>query len=424
MSQETHSELGNKTNNIDSSNNKEQVSLEDRFLELSETFRVKKEAYDKEVFETKTQIDQLKMEIEELEKREALEKELITREEEAEHTEQKEGDLQKAEEIMENIIENLSSKEVAVLETQMEKDTPLPNESDEVKTNVKSYLQNQMVKNLSGLKVPEKIKSTMRKSIKYFLTVGIISTLWATEINAKHDKGDNLNNKNNIDAPINNAGAKNKNNTYFAFAKTESGEYKTLPSGVQEVYSYAMENVHDSYIVIDKPSAEMYVFNSSNELITSMPVLLGKDKGEEPNRADASSPIASHATTPAGKFQLGKIGITDVNKDDSTLYQGRIISLLGSDNLALHMTYPGEYEKRTKALNTPTLEDKRMSWGCINISPKNFDKYIKPYFNKGNQNLFITPDDPTLVTSPVSGIVMRKGTPEVYSFRDTFNKNI
>jgi hypothetical protein len=81
MSQETHSELGNKTNNIDSSNNKEQVSLEDRFLELSETFRVKKEAYDKEVFETKTQIDQLKMEIEELEKREALEKELITRKE-------------------------------------------------------------------------------------------------------------------------------------------------------------------------------------------------------------------------------------------------------------------------------------------------------------------------------------------------------
>ena len=426
MSQEKQLELDEKKNGP--LQNEDLASLEDRFLKLSEEYKIEKEAYDMEVLETETKIEELKKEIAQLEKQEILERELEEtkkiQSENIETTASQEENEPKTEEIIENAIDALTPGERKILETEMNNSDLLPNESKKTKTNINTFLQNQMVKYLSDIKIPDKLKNTVRKSMKYFLAFGVVSTLWANDLNPKHEKLDNLDNKNNIDVPVNNNKIEAKSNTYFAFAKTESGEYKALPSGVQEVYSYAMENIHDNYIVIDKPSAEMYVFNSSNELITSLPVLLGKDKGEEPNRADTSSPIASHATTPAGKYQLGKIGITDIGRPDSITYQGRIISLLGSDNLALHRTYPGEYVERTKALNTSTVEDNRKSWGCINISPENFDKYIKPYFNKGNQNLFITPDNPSLSISPINGKIKKVGDPEIFSFKDTFSQNI
>jgi len=177
-----------------------------------------------------------------------------------------------------------------------------------------------------------------------------------------------------------------------------------------------MENINDSYLIIDKPSATMFVFNNSKELVATFPVLLGQTKGESPNTADSDSDVAINATTPAGKYKMGEMGITDINKNDSILYHGRIISLLGGGGLAMHVTYPLELQKRTRALNTPTAEDNRMSWGCINISPENFDKFIRPYFAKGDQIIFITSDNPTLCINPVDGKIVEDSKTDYASF--------
>ncbi|MDQ5971191.1 MAG: hypothetical protein QG566_137 [Patescibacteria group bacterium] len=155
----------------------------------------------------------------------------------------------------------------------------------------------------------------------------------------------------------------------------------------------------EPYVIADKPTATVFIFDSQNNIIAKFPALFGQAKGEAPNSADANSDIAgSGATTPAGsyKMSLGK----NMKAQDLNLYNGKIFRIEGTSNLAFHITYPGELAERTKALKTKTTEDNRMSWGCINISEENFDKYVTPYLSKDNQKLYITPDNQNETFNP------------------------
>lgn len=155
----------------------------------------------------------------------------------------------------------------------------------------------------------------------------------------------------------------------------------------------------EPYVIADKPTATVFLFDSQNNIIAKFPALFGQAKGEAPNSADANSDIAgSGATTPAGsyKMSLGK----NMKAQDLNLYHGKIFRIEGTSNLAFHITYPGELAERTKALKTKTTEDNRMSWGCINISEENFDKYVTPYLSKDNQKLYITPDNQNEAFNP------------------------
>lgn len=361
--------------------NEDLASLEERFLALSEKFKAEKEAYDKEVGETKKEIERLKNEIIELE------------EEESNNT---------IEDSLDNIIDNLSSADKKTLENEMENSDLLVFESNEAKTNLRTFLGNEMVKNLSGSMVSKKVKAIIQKSAKYVLAVGVIATLWSGKSKDDFSGVKDFNKKNTTELTKENI-KEQKVSTAKPFIKIEkSNDYVVLPENVDQIHSYAKENIKDSYIVVDKPSATLYVFNEKNEVIGTMPVLLGKTKGEEKNTVNVNDKKAIGSTTPAGKYLMGNIGESPAKKDIET-YQGRIVRILGAGPVALHMTYPKEFKERTNALETETTEDNRKSWGCINISPENFDKYIKPYFNKGNQFIFITPDDPSLAINAENG---------------------
>lgn len=377
-----------KSDNIEEKSEKETrddielASLEAEFLALSGKFKMEKEAYNKDVDEVKKEIEKLKNEILELEKEENNN---IT------------------EEALNNIVENLSSEDKKILVEEMESNKPLSFESDEVKTDAKVFLQNEMVKNLSGIKVSEKVKSIIKKSAKYVLAIGVMATLWSGKSKEDFSNTKDFDNKNNTTEITKNTITEKKVSISKPFIKVEkSNEYMVLPENVGQIHSYARENIKDSYIVIDKPSATLYVFNEKNEVIATMPVLLGRTKGEEKNTVNLDDEKAIGSTTPAGKYLMGKIGELTAEKDLET-YQGRIIRVLGAGPVALHMTYPKERRERTRALETKTTEDNRKSMGCINISPENFDKYIKPHFEKGSQFIFITPDDPSMAINAENG---------------------
>lgn len=377
----------------------ESISLETSFIKLSEKFKTEKEAYDKEIFEIEDKIQRLEKEILELEEEEKKEINL-----ESENSSEQPLENINIEETVDNAIESLSIEEKEILNTEMKNSEPLDFETKEAKTKIETFLGNEIVKSLSGIKVSEKIKGIIKKSSKYILSVAVVSTLWSG-VNEKNPL--NLKDSNNKDKDhttiIKNSDVKEKNNsTISPFIKTENNEYVALPENVREIHSYAIENIEDSYIIVDKPSATLYVFNEENELVETMPVLLGKTKGEEPNTANANDKKALGSTTPAGKYKLGKVA-ENYSKKDSIEYQGRLLQVLGDGPISIHMTYPKEFKERTKALNSKTVNDNRMSWGCMNISPENFDKYIKPYFNKGNQTIFITPDDTSLTLNPENG---------------------
>lgn len=318
------------------------------------------------------------------------------------------------------IIEDLSVPEKKLLEKTMKETSLLPFESPKANKNLQTFVQNQIVKRFSGISASEKIKDLTNKISKKLILTVAIATLWPNEAGGGDYTMPAKDSNNKITILKQNAVEK-KATTHFLTSK-EQQVYNLLPENARNIYLYACDSIKESYLMIDKPTATMYVIGENKNLIASFPILLGKTKGETPNMADAYSDVASNATTPAGKFKLGKMADSqNVIKEDSILYKGRIISILGTNDIALHSTYPGEFTKRTQALNTPTTIDNRMSWGCINISPNNFNKIIKPNFNKGNQWIFITPD---IVENSSEQLILNPKTGKLEKKKDKINKTL
>ena len=54
------------------------------------------------------------------------------------------------------------------------------------------------------------------------------------------------------------------------------------------------------------------------------------------------------------------------------------------------------YRQRLAALASPSTEDNKMSWTCINIGKENFEEYLDKYFDVSEEGymLYILPDNP------------------------------
>jgi hypothetical protein len=398
-------------------NREEPSSLEERFIKLSKEYDAEKELYDKEVLDIKNEIQKLEEEIAQLKKEESENKEAP----------KEEGVLsidntEKVENVVEDAIATLPQEEKAILVKEMEETNPEDFENPKVKTNFKMFFKNQIVKKLSGFNFPEKVKKILRGPTDYILMTTAILVLWPKGTEGTYPTPNNPDNKKDITILKEKTVKESNAKTYHPFTKTEKGENIKLPERLQDIYSYATENIHDSYIIVDKPTATMYVFNENKELVTTMPVLLGQTKGERPNISDPEVDVAIGATTPAGKYHLGRVGIG--NETDLITYQGRIMPILDMPGGAVHMVYPKEKKERDLALKTPTIKDNNKTYGCINISSENFDKYISPNFKKGNQIIFITPDNPNLSINPNSGKIEGENVNDYYANNTAFDPDI
>jgi hypothetical protein len=392
-------------------------SLEDHFLKLSSEYEKEKDLYDKEVFEIKSKMQKLQEEIDLLKKEESENKESPK--------EEKILNIDNTETVkstVDNAITTLPQGEKDILVKEMEETKPEDFENPIVKTNFKMFFKNQIIKKLSGFNFTEKIKKILKGPTDYILMTTAILVLWPKGAEGTYPTPNNPDNKKDITILKEKTVKESNAKTYHPFTKTEKGENIKLPERLQDIYSYATENIHDSYIIVDKPTATMYVFNENKELVTTMPVLLGQTKGERPNISDPEVDVAIGATTPAGKYHLGRVGIG--NETDLITYEGRIMPILDMPGGAIHMVYPKEKKERDLALKTPTVEDNRMSWGCINISPENFDKFISPNFKKGNQTIFITPDNPNLSINPNSGKIEGENVNDYYANNTAFDPDI
>lgn len=170
--------------------------------------------------------------------------------------------------------------------------------------------------------------------------------------------------------------------------------FNTLSSNAQRVYKFnaraALEGNNSSYIIADKDSACMYLLDKNNKLIAKFPAIFGAAKGEALNTANPDDSVPGKgATTPAGTYYMGKDSL-----DAATIkeFHGRVFDIYGSGDLSFHEPWSEEYKKRMAALNTPTVADNRISWGCINISRENYEKFVAPYFAEKSR-MYILPDN-------------------------------
>ena len=159
----------------------------------------------------------------------------------------------------------------------------------------------------------------------------------------------------------------------------------------QDVYSAMAPVAMKSgkwFMVADKPNGMMHIFKEDGSHALSDPTLYGKDKGDV---MEAVSSLEGGAKiTPAGKFTLksmkseyaGKQMLVLVESKDSTGY----IAIHAAD-----VSTPSE--NRLGRLDTPTAEDNRVSYGCINTKHDTFVNKIVPNIDSLDGGLiFVLPE--------------------------------
>jgi hypothetical protein len=142
------------------------------------------------------------------------------------------------------------------------------------------------------------------------------------------------------------------------------------------------------FMVADKPNGMLHIFREDGSHALSDPTLYGKDKGDV--LAATSSLEGGAKITPAGKFTL--------QETESEYAGGKMLILVESEDstgfIAVHAADTSTpSENRLGRLETPTSEDNRISYGCINTKHDTFINQIKPNLSKLDGGMiFVLPD--------------------------------
>ena len=145
--------------------------------------------------------------------------------------------------------------------------------------------------------------------------------------------------------------------------------------------------------IIDKPSATLWVFDAQGRAVAQSPVLVGQAQGDVAPPDIGNRPLSKvrlhEKVTMAGRY------LTEPGRN----HQGEDIVWLDYDSaLSMHRvrTVPGE--GRAKRLQTPTVADNRISFGCVNIPASFYDRYIDPLFSRTSGVVYVLPETKSMTS--------------------------
>lgn len=148
------------------------------------------------------------------------------------------------------------------------------------------------------------------------------------------------------------------------------------------------DNSRMPYMIVDKVNATVFVFDRDGYLKGARPALLGMARGDDTAPHVGKQSLASirpeDRTTPAGRF------VASIDRD----LLGQSILWLDYDNgLAMHRVAKGTpAERRAERLRSPTPDDNRISYGCINVPVDFFDALVAPAFRDAGGIVYILPE--------------------------------
>lgn len=142
------------------------------------------------------------------------------------------------------------------------------------------------------------------------------------------------------------------------------------------------------FVIIDKTDAKVFIFNADGRLRGAARALLGMAHGDDtvPGIGDrAMSKIRpEERTTPAGRF-VAALGRNLRGED--------ILWVDYDASIAMHrVVTTNPKERRLQRLATATAFDKRISYGCINVPAKFYDKVVHPAFTGTNGVVYVLPE--------------------------------
>ena len=148
------------------------------------------------------------------------------------------------------------------------------------------------------------------------------------------------------------------------------------------------DNLNLPFVVVDKVNAKVFVFQPDGRLRGAAPALLGLARGDDSSPGIGVRPLASirpeERTTPAGRF-VAALGRNFSGKD--------ILWVDYPSAISLHrVVTTNAKERRAQRLDSPTVLDNRISYGCINVPVRFYEKVVSPAFTGTNGIVYVLPE--------------------------------
>ena len=164
---------------------------------------------------------------------------------------------------------------------------------------------------------------------------------------------------------------------------------------VQQLKSWVLETGDNQglpFVLIDKVNAQVFAFNRDGLLLGATPVLLGLARGDIAPPGIGDRPLSAIAPeeriTPSGRF-VASIG--------ENLSGKSILWIDYAGALSLHPVVTARpADRRLQRLTTPTSEDNRISYGCVNVPPAFFEDIIAPAFSGTVGIVYILPEQSSI----------------------------
>ena len=151
---------------------------------------------------------------------------------------------------------------------------------------------------------------------------------------------------------------------------------------------YVGDHKNKPFVILDKKAAHVFVFDASGRLTNDSPVLLGYAVGDDNAPGIGTKAIVDvlpeERTTPAGRF-VAEMGMNARNEDvvwvdyDAAVSMHRVLT-----------TNP--QERRLERLATPTVEDNRVSYGCINLPTAFYEQVLAPLVRANGAIIYVLPE--------------------------------
>lgn len=145
------------------------------------------------------------------------------------------------------------------------------------------------------------------------------------------------------------------------------------------------------FVVIDKVNAQVFAFGRDGALLGSAPVLLGLAHGDVSPPGIGDRPLSTitpeERITPAGRF----LAATGQNLTGTS-----VLWINYDEALSLHPVRGRPSDRRLQRLATPTPEDNRISYGCVNVPVAFYDGVIAPAFSGTAGIVYILPEHRSL----------------------------
>jgi hypothetical protein len=150
------------------------------------------------------------------------------------------------------------------------------------------------------------------------------------------------------------------------------------------------------YAIIDKKAASIFLFDRRGKPIGQAPVLVGLALGDDATPGVGKKSLAqlgpAEKTTPAGRF-LAKYGWAAGRQ--------RVLWVDYADSVGLHPIPKdaAKNERRQERMLSPTSDDNRITFGCINVPAAFYTKRVRPMFQRKGGYVYVLPD-----TKPIEAV--------------------